>query len=185
MNRNEKERHEREQCEFRKIVCDECGEQVIWKSSRVHPCFMRKEMDELARRLNVVQSDVGAVQNDVKEVKHEVKLNREEMTCITKETIERYDLLTGRQKIFVCGGADGCWNGLDSAESYSWPENSWTLEPAMKEARVSASAFVHGRETYVSGGWNGSKVMDRIERLNVDEEKLEWTQSGATMPIKC
>ena len=58
MNRNEKERHEREQCEFRKIVCDECGEQVIRKSSRVHPCFMRKEMDELARRLNVAQNDV-------------------------------------------------------------------------------------------------------------------------------
>ncbi len=84
MNRNEKERHEREQCDFRKIVCDECGEQVIWKSSRVHPCFMRKEMDDIARRLNVVQNDMRDVQNDVRvrcerrqndmrEVKDEVK----------------------------------------------------------------------------------------------------------------
>ncbi len=57
MNRNEKERHERGQCDFRMIVCDECGEQVIWKSSRVHPCFMRKEMDDIVRRLNAVQND--------------------------------------------------------------------------------------------------------------------------------
>ena len=177
MNRNEEERHEREQCEFRQIVCDECGEQVIWKSSRVHPCFMRKEMDELARRLNVVQ-------NNVKDVKHEVKLTQDEMTCITKETIERYDLFTGRQKIFVCGGYDGR-NELNSVESYSWPENSWTLEPAMKEKRSAASAFVHGREIYVSGGENVPKAMDSIEILNVDEEKIEWMQFGVTMPIKC
>ena len=37
MNRHEKERHEHELCQFRKIVCDECGEQVMWKSSRLHP----------------------------------------------------------------------------------------------------------------------------------------------------
>ena len=192
MNRNEKERHEREQCEFRKIVCDECGEQVKWKSSRVHPCFMRKEMDELARRLNVVQHDVGAVQNDmrnvqndVREVKDEVKLTQEEMAYITKEAIERYDLFTGRRKIFICGGYDGKTR-LNSAESYIWPDNSWTLEPAMKEIRSAPSAFVHGREIYVSGGWNGTKTTDSIESLNVDEEQcLEWVESPVKMPIKC
>ena len=194
MNRNEKERHEREQCEFRKIVCDECGEQVIWKSSRVHPCFMRKEIDELARKLNVVQNDVGAVQNDVGAVQNDmtditekvrrVELTQEEMRCITKETIQRYDLFTGRRKIFVCGGYDGN-SDLMSVESYSWPENSWTLEPAMKEKRSAASAFVHGREIYVSGGENVPKAMDSIEILNVDEEKIEWMQPGVTMPIKC
>ena len=201
MNRSEKERHEREQCEFRKIVCDECGEQVIWKSSRVHPCFMRKEMDELARRLNVVQNNVGAVQNDVRNVQNDVgavqndmtditekvrrvELTQEEMKYITKETIERYDVFTGRRKIFVCGGYDGN-SDLMSVESYSWPENSWTLELAMKEKRSAASAFVHGREIYVSGGQNVPKAMDSIEVLNVDEEKLEWMQFGVTMPIKC
>ena len=192
MNQNEKERHEREQCEFRKIVCDECGEQVIWKSSRVHPCFMRKEMDELARRLNVVQNDVGAVQNDVRnvqndvrEVKDEVKLTQEEMASITKEATERSEWFTGKQKIFVCGGNDGKTNH-NSVESYSWPENSWNLEPAMKEKRSSASAFVHGGEMYVSGGWNGKNCTDSIESLNVDKEQcLEWVQSPVKMPIKC
>ena len=187
MNRNEKERHEREQCEFRKIVCDECGEQVIWKSSRVHPCFMRKEMDELARRLNVVQNNVGAIQNDMSEVKDEVKtvkLTQEEMAYLTREATERFDLFTGRRRIFVCGGYDGEAR-VNSVESYSWPENSWTSEPAMKEGRSSASAFVHGRKIYVSGGWNGTGTIDSIESLNVDEESLEWVQSHVTMPIKC
>ena len=177
MNRNEKERHEREQCDFRKIVCDECGEQVIWKSSRVHPCFMRKEMDDLARRLNVVQ-------NDVREVKDEVKLTQEEMACITKEATERCNLFTGRQKIFVCAGYDGT-TILNSVESYSWPENSWTLEAAMKEKRSVASAFLHCREIYVSGGGNGTKTLDSIESLNVDEDHLEWRKPRVAMPIKC
>ena len=194
MNRNEKERHEREQCDFRKIVCDECGEQVIWKSSRVHPCFMRKEMDDLARRLNFVQNDVrevkdevSDVQNDVREVKEKVErveMTQEEMACITKEATERSEWFTGKKKIFVCGGNDGK-TLFNSVESYSWPENSWTLEPAMKEKRTTASAFVHGREIYVSGGGNGTKPMDSIESLNVDEEHLEWTQSRVAMPIKC
>ena len=208
INQNEKERHEREQCEFRKIVCDECGEQVIWKSSRVHPCFMRKEIDELARRLNVVQNDVGAVQNDVrvvqndvgavqndikhvqndvKEVKGEVKqvkLTQDEMAYLTKEGTERQNLLTGKQRIFVCGGYDGK-NTLNSVESYSWPENSWTLEPAMKEERSSASGFVHDREIYVTGGFNGLQFLDCIEHLNVDEECLEWIKSPAKMQEKC
>ena len=194
MNRNEKERHEREQCDFRKVVCNECGEQVIWKSSRVHPCFMRKEMDDLARRLNVVQNDmrevkdeVSDVQNDVTEVKEKVErveLTQSEMACITKETIERYDLFTGRQKIFVCGGNDGK-RRLNSVESYSWPENSWTLEAAMKEKRSVPSAFVSGREIYVSGGWDGTKHTDTIESLNVDEECPQWMESAIKMPIKC
>ena len=187
MNRNEKERHEREQCDVRKIVCDECGEQVIWRSSRVHPCFMRKEMDDLARRLNVVQNDMRDVQNDVREVKDEaerVKLTQKEMAYLTKEGTERYNLLTGKQKIFVCGGNDGEARH-NSVESYSWPENSWTLEPAMKEKRSGASAFVHGREIYVSGGWNGTRDTDSIESLNVDEECPQWMESAIKMPIEC
>ncbi|CAB4034449.1 E3 ubiquitin- ligase PDZRN3-like [Paramuricea clavata] len=128
MNRHEKERHEREQCQFRKIACDECGEQVIWKSSRVHPCFMRKHMDNLERRLNIVQNNVREVNDEVKQV----KLTQNEMEYLAKEAIERCDLFTGRQKIFVCGGRNE--NRLNSVESYSWPENSWTLEPAMKQA---------------------------------------------------
>ena len=202
MNRNEKERHEGEQCDFRKIVCDECGEPVIWKSSRVHPCFMRKEMDDIVRRLNFVQNDMRDVQNDMREVKDEVsdvqndvtevkekvervELTQGEMACITKESIERYDLFTGRQKIFVCGGNGGIKERLNSVESYNWPENSWTLESAMKEKRSSASAFVHDREIYVSGGWNGTKKNDSIDSLNVDEERPQWMESAIKMPIKC
>ena len=181
MSRREKERHEREQCQFRKIVCGECGEQVMWKSSRVHPCFMRKEMDDLARRLNIVQDDVREVKDEVKQV----KLTQKEMEYITNEATERSEWFTGKQKIFVCGGNDGKTR-LNSVESYSWPENSWTLEPAMKKARSGSSAFIHGREIHVSGGWNGTKATDSIETLTVDEEHIEsCTVSPVKMPLKC
>jgi hypothetical protein len=148
---------------------------------------MRKEMDDLARRLNVVQNDMRDVKDDVREVKEKVEhveMTQEEMEYLTKEATERCNLFTGQQKIFVCGGHDGK-TILNSVESYSWPENSWTLEPAMKERRTSPSAFVHGRETYVSGGWTGTKSTDTIESLNVDKENLEWIKSPIKMPLKC
>ena len=176
INRHEKERHEHELCQFRKIICDDCGEQVIWKSSRLHQCFMLKEIDDLGRRLDVVQNDMG-------EVKREVKLTKEEMTSIAREATARCDLLTGRQKIFVCGGNDNKTN-FNSVESYSWPDNSWTLEPAMNEKRSRSSAFAHDREIYVSGGWTGTKSTDSIESLNVDEKNLEW-KPQFKMSIKC
>jgi hypothetical protein len=147
---------------------------------------MRKEMDDLARRLNVFQNDMNEVKDDVREVKEkveQVEMTQEEMAYLTKVATERYDLFTGRRKIFVCGGQD-CKTVLNSVESYSWPNNSWTLEPAMKEARAAPSAFVHGREIYVSGGWTGTKSTDTIESLNVDEENLEWIKSPIKMPLK-
>ena len=173
INRHDKQRHELELCQFRKIDCDECGEQVTYKPSRVHPCFMRKEIDELTRRLDVMQKDI-----------REVKLTQEEMAHLAKDATERCDLFTGRQKIFVSGG----WNGetrLRSVESYSWPENVWTIEAEMNDKREGHSAFVHGRAIYVNGGWTaGNMATDSVESLNVDEVMLEW-QPLFNMPIKC
>ena len=186
INQHEKEQHEHELCQFRKIVCDDCGEQVIWKSRRLHPCFMQKQIDDLARRLNVVQNDVGEVKHEVKLTKEEVKLTQVEMTYLTREATERCDLFTGRQKIFVCGGDDR-YTTFNSVESYSWPDNFWTLEPAMNKKRSCHSAFVHDREIYVGGGWTGTKLTDSIEILNVDEENLKWKPQSPQfkMPIKC
>ena len=183
INRHEKKRHERELCQFRKIVCDDCGELVIWKSRRLHPCFMQKQIDDLARILNVVQTDMSEIKHEVKQV----KLTQDEMAYLTREATERCDLFTGRQKIFVYGGHSDGTVFLNSAESYSWPDNSWTLEPAMNEKRASHSAFVHDREIYVSGGWTGTKLTDSIEILNVDEENLKWKPQSPQfrMPSKC
>ena len=35
----------------------------------MHACFMRKDMDDLARRLNVVEKNVSEVKDDVKQMK--------------------------------------------------------------------------------------------------------------------
>ena len=180
INRHDKQRHELELCQFRKIDCDECREQVIWKSSRVHPCFMRKEMDELTRRLNVVQNNMREVKGEVKQV----KLTQEEMAYLTKEATERLDLFTGRRKIFVCGGRNDKTR-LNSVESYSWPENYWTLEPPMNDVRSAPSAFIYGHNIYVSGGWNGINSTDSTESLNFEKKDSEWIRSPVKMPIKC
>ena len=55
INQHEKERHENELCRFRMIVCDDCKQQVLRNSSRVHPCFMRKEIDDLVKGMRSSQ----------------------------------------------------------------------------------------------------------------------------------
>ena len=168
MNRHNIEGHERESCEFRNVVCEECGERLTWKSIRVHPCTIRKEMDDLARRSRGY--DISLVGDLLAGI------------FVGRLRNERSELFTGQQKIFVCGGYDG-ETFLNSVESYSWRDNSWTLEPAMNEKREASSAFVHDGEIYVSGGWTGSKYTDSIEDLNV-HENINW-KSQFKMPIKC
>ena len=209
INQHEKEQHENELCRFRMIVCDDCKQQVLRKSSRVHPCFMRKEMDDLARNLTDVRNDMKEVKDEVKQMKLTqeeffrnlmVQLDRQndvvedlcrkmtdmkaEMEYNATEATERCDLFTGRQKIFVCGGRDDKYT-IDTVESYSWPENSWTLEAAMKVRRTTPAAFVHERQMYVTGGWTGTEHTGGIESLNVDEENMEWVVAPVEMPIKC
>jgi hypothetical protein len=130
-------------------------------------------MDQVARQNDVVD-DLCHRMNDMKA----------EMECLTKESNEKSEWFAGRSKIFVCGGGDGKF-ALRSVESYSWPENSWTVEPAMKRGRIAPSAFVHERQIYVSGGWTGTEYTDSIESVNVDEENIKWIQSPLKMPMKC
>jgi hypothetical protein len=169
---------------------------------------MRKEMDDLVKDTREVKDEVKqmkltqeefiqnlmdqvARQNDVvddlcrrnEEMRREMNNVKAETECLTKESNEKSEWFAGRSKIFVCGGQNEYT--LNSVESYSWPENSWTVEPAMKRERSAASAFVHERQIYVSGGWTGTEYTDSIESLNVDEENMAWIQSPIKMPIKC
>ena len=196
INQHEKERHKNELCRFRMTVCNDCKQQVLRKSSRVHPCFMRKEMDDLVKDMREVKDEVKQVKltqeefirnlmvhvdrqnNVVEDLCRKMKAEME----ITKQASERCNLFTGRQKIFVCGGQNEL--SLYSVESYSWPENSWTLETEMNVARSDSSAFVHERQIYVSGGWIGTNT-NSIASLNVDKENMEWTVAPVKMPIKC
>ena len=206
INQHEKERHENQLCPFGMFVCDDCQEQVLRKSRRVHPCFIKKGVDEISRKM----------EKNMKEVKDEVKqmkLNQDEflrnlmaqvdrqndvvndlcrrinnleykIECIPKEETERWDLFTGRQKIFVLGGRDEKYR-FNSVESYSWFENSWTEQSSMNKIRSGPSAFVHDRQIYVSGGRTGTEDIDSIESLNVDGEHKEWVETPIKMPVKC
>ena len=202
INQQDKELHENKLCPFRMFVCDDCKEQVLRKSRRVHPCFIKKEVDEISKKM---EKNMKEVKDEVKQI----KLNQEELLrnlmaqvgrqndvvndlCRRmnnldykmEESRERCDLFSGRQKIFVLGGSDGKYS-LKSVESYSWSENSWTAESSMNKVRSGPSAFVHDQQIYVSGGWNGTEFTDSIESLNVDGEHKEWVETSIKIPVKC
>ena len=196
INQHDKELHENKLCPFGMFVCDDCQEQVLRKSRRVHPCFIKKEVDELVKDMKEVKDEVKQMklnqdeffrdlmaqvdrQNDV--VSDLCRINNFDYKM--EESRERCDLFSGRQKIFVLGGRDEKYP-LNSVQSYSWSENSWTPEPSMNKARSAPSAFVHDRQIYVSGGWTGTEFTDSIESLNVDGEHNEWVETPIKMPVK-
>ncbi|XP_028406759.1 kelch-like protein 5 [Dendronephthya gigantea] len=208
INRNEQERHENELCRFRISVCDECGENVIWKSKRVHPCFIRKETDDLINNMNEIKlaqdefirklmADV-ARQNVViddlsrknEEMGHEMNTMRINMEYIATEATGRCDWFNGFKKIYVCGGRD--YSVVHkSVESFSWPENAWTLEPEMNVPRSAPVAFLYQGRINVTGGRFEQPAADSvgytdiIECLNVGEDDTEWVESFVKMPFKC
>ena len=202
-NQHEKERHEHELCPFGMIVCDDCEEQVLRKSKRTHACIIKKEVDQLVKDMKEVKDDVKQIklnqdeflrnlmaqfdrQNDVVNDLCSRMNNVEykmEATTSAKIEADRWDLFTSRQKIFVLGGRDKKYS-LNSVESYSWSENSWTKESSMNTKRSAPSAFVHDRQIYVSGGWTGTDFTDSIESLSVDGDHNGWVETAIKTPVK-
>ncbi|XP_028406699.1 uncharacterized protein LOC114529147 [Dendronephthya gigantea] len=204
INRNEQERYENELCDFRIIVCDECGEEVIWKSRAVHICFMRKEIDNLVkerknqdrciRKLTADVARQNVVIDDLRrrneEIVYEMNDMRAEVRYTATEATGRCDWFNGFKNIYVCGGRD--LNDIHkSVESFSWPENAWTLEQEMNLPRSTPAAFLYQGRINVSGGRIGLigadslQYTNSIECLNVGEDDEEWVESLVKMPIKC
>ena len=189
INQHEKERHENQLCLFRMFVCDDCQEQVLRKSRRVHPCFIKKEVDELVKNMKEVKDEVKQIKLNQEEFLRNLMTQVDRQNDVVNDLCRRMNNLTcdvfaGRQKIFVLGGRDEK-NRFNSVESYSWSENSWTPESSMNKARSAPSAFVYDRQIYVSGGWAGTECFDSIESLNVDGEHKEWVETPIKMPVKC
>ena len=88
-------------------------------------------------------------------------------------------------KIYACGEQNRKNPSLNFVESFSWPENVWTPEPAMNGKRLSPTAFVYQGQIYLRGGWNGDGCTDSIERLDVGEDREEWIESLVKMSSKC
>ena len=187
INQHEKERHEHELCPFGMIVCDDCEEQMLRKSKRTHPCFIKKEVDQLVKDVKEIKDDVKQMKLNQDEFLRNLMVQFDRQNDVVNylcRKMEETDLFTGRQKIFVLGGRnEKCF--LSTAESYSWSENSWTEESSMNTERAAPSAFVHDRQIYVSGGWTGTESTDSIESLNVNGEHKEWVETAIKMPVKC
>ncbi|XP_028406706.1 kelch domain-containing protein 8A-like isoform X2 [Dendronephthya gigantea] len=184
INRNEQERHENELCRFRRIVCDECGETVIWNSKRVHSCFIRKETDDLVNNLKEFKRSQDELNRKLVADIARQNVVIDDLCRRNREVTERCDLLSGMRKIYVCGGRDEKLRHR-SVESFSWPENSWTLEPEMNLIRSAPAAFVYRGKIYITCGSNGTEFTDSVERLNVVKNMKKWVKSSVKMPVKC
>ena len=170
---------------------------MLRKSRLVHPCFIKKEVDELVKDMKEIKDEVKQMKLNQEEFLRNLMAQVDRQNDVVndlcrkvnnldykKEETERWDLFTGRQKIFVLGGRDEKYR-FKSLESYSWSKNSWTKEPSMNKVRSGPSAFVHDRQIYISGGRSGTEDTDSIESLNVDGEHKEWVETPIKMPVKC
>ena len=83
INKIDKEHHENNDCGFRKVKCEECGKEVLYKKFKAHGCTLKKEMDEVKTSLNEMKTEVKdelkMVQRNQEEMMQEVRQMKAEM----------------------------------------------------------------------------------------------------------
>ena len=206
INKIDKEHHENNDCGFRKVKCEECGEEVLYKKFKTHGCTLKNEIDEVKTSLNEMKTEVkdqlgmmrGQMQRNQEEMIQEVRRMTAEMKRMVnkqaneakeelkyvKTIIEGPSLANTRGNIVVAGGHDGNYP-LNSVERFSWIKRTWEPLQSMKQRRDAASSFVYQQQMFVAGGYSGGlERLDSLESLNIDEKPGQWLDFDAKLPVK-
>ena len=201
VNKQDEKHHETQVCEFRRVKCGDCSEEVQHKKYTTHGCVVKKEVDEVKMNLTELKDQLDMMRNQMQsnqeEIIKEFTCMREEMNNLTKEVTEvkdetkyikqiteRFHHLYTRADVVVAGGYDGNFQ-LNSVETFSWAERTWTPLESMKQKRSTPSAFVYQRRMFVAGGHNGRERLDSIEVMNIDGDDKQWVDFETKLPLKC
>ena len=180
INKIDKEHHENNDCGFRKVKCEECGEEVLYKKFKTHGCTLKKEMDEVKMSLTELKDQFGMMRGQMQRNQEEMMQEFKQMKTERKEFMNN---LTKRN-IMVAGGSDGN-SSLNSVESFSWIKRTWEPLQSMKQRRDTASSFVYQQQMFVAGGWHDDgERLDSLENFNIDEKPGQWLDFDAKLPVE-
>ena len=148
VNRRDKESHEIEECQFRKITCESCNEELAHVDFEKHQCTLRKEMNEVKSRLDEVAESLKQVVLTQSEVLEKLKAHDEiikdlqnPLRHFSSTTIQRNSTIIKGQ-IFIISGK--------SLEIFNWSSKTWTLvENCMFFQHSKSFSFIHGKRVMV------------------------------------
>ena len=147
VNRRDQESHETEECKFRKITCESCGEGLVYLDYDRHQCKLRKEINDVKLQLKEIKDALNKVlaQRKMQEQLESIK-----------------DPLRGQ--IFIFGGNSS--EAFKSIEVFNWSTKTWTLiKNCLSFGRRWSYSFIYGKIIMVCGG----EKTEKIEYLNPSE----------------
>ena len=184
VNKQDKENHEKEVCEFRTVQCQDCNEEMSHKMYKKHGCLLSKEVDKIKLDLLEIKDQLGHVRYTQEEMLKLIRnvIDELKVTKNTKQTMQYPTRLNTMSDIVVLGGINDSLQ-LDSVETFSWANMAWTPLPPMRHRRASATAVCYQNQIIVTGGRNQRGVTNSIERMLFNQTP-EWLDFPAELPCK-
>ena len=180
VNMADLEEHTSEDCEYRQVYCEECGENMSLKKYGKHGCFISKDVQAIKVVLFQMQHQVKEVQDQVKEMSNTQKEILQAIqnltTAVSKMSttsgrVERTHDTKPQGNIVVIGGDNGDGSCLNSVEVYSLANQTWSKLAPMQEKRAAATAQFYNGRVMVTGGFYDMAIATRsIEYVRICEE---------------
>lgn len=165
VNHCDKKEHVEELCRFRPVmICEECGQEVLQKFSRFHPCMMKRAMDSLAARINVLNKEMTELKSTQQEFISEVRNMMVGVKAANEDAT--YDL--ERRMTAVIAEAKAAYQGVVEESN-----RKMKLEMEAKEAKAEEEMM------YLKKG----KQSAITERLQNDIHYSRW-QDKVTFHLK-
>ena len=205
------EQHTSKVCEYRQVYCEECDENMSVKKYGKHGCVISKEVHAMKASLIQMQDQV----KEMSKAQKEMSKAQKEMSKTQTEILEAIKNLTGNASgigaaklkasltldarpqgsIVVVGGLHvgllGIYKRLNSVETYSLTNKTWTKSAPMQQSRESPTAHFYNGRVMVTGGMNDTKKLtNSIEYIKIHEEIKrsyldEFSSFVSQLPIKC
>ena len=157
VNRRDKESHETQECEFRKITCESCEEELVYVDFDKHQCILRKEMNEVKSRLDEITESLkqvvlaqGEVMEKLTAYDQSIKDLQNPLRHFSSATIQRGSTIIKGQ-IFIFSGK--------SLEVFDWSTKMWTLfENCLFFGSQKSFSFLYGKRIMVCGGTRSNRI---------------------------
>ena len=192
MNLADLEQHTSEVCEYRKVYCGECDENMSVKKYRKHGCVISKDV-------HAIKASLIRMQDQIKEVSKAQKEMFEAMTNLTATgskvktaKVTASPTLDARPQgnIVVVGGQSGVKDCLNSVEMYSLVNRAWRKLSPMQQSRASPTAHFYNGQVMVTGGQHQGSHTRNIEYIHIHKKMErscpdEFSSFVPQLPIRC
>ena len=192
VNMKDLDQHKTEHCEYRRVYCQECDEEMSIKKYGKHACILSKELNEIKAVLLEVKDEVTKICKNQNKMLNEIlkkfhvvpseKADEEEHYSCNLEAHSVLSKSTGSDMdIMVLGGNNKI--SLQSVEMYGIVNKTWTNFAPTQECRVSSTSHYYKGYVFITGGHCNGMPLGSIEYVNVREG--QWLPFACSLPVKC